>query len=145
MSTVALLLLLACTGANSADDTGAADADTDTDSDTDTDTDSDTDTDTDTNSGTCAALTSGADWAWNGACPQMPTPCDIVVSGCELTIDYAADGGMTMGMPYTATIAGDTVTFADGDTVQGCVGTIEDPDTVSGACDGGCTFTLRRG
>lgn len=74
----------------------------------------------------------------------MRTPCDIVVTECSLTIDYSADGGMTMGMPYAGTIEGDTITFEDGDGVNGCVGTIEDADTVSGTCDGGCTFTLRR-
>ncbi|MFN7144956.1 MAG: hypothetical protein ACK4YP_14360 [Myxococcota bacterium] len=92
----------------------------------------------------CAPLTSGDDWAWQGACPQMRTPCDIVVTGCSLAIDYAADGGMTMGMPYAGTIDGSTITFTDGDTVTGCVGTIEDADTVSGTCDDGCTFTLER-
>ncbi len=92
----------------------------------------------------CATLNGGTDWAWQGECPQMRTPCDIVVSGCELAIDYAADGGMTMGMPYAGTIEGDTITFEDGDTVDGCVGTIEDADSVTGSCAGGCTFTLRR-
>jgi hypothetical protein len=51
---------------------------------------------------------------------------------------------MTMGMPYAGTIDGDTVTFGDGDTVTGCVGTVETADKISGSCDGGCTYELRR-
>ncbi len=74
----------------------------------------------------------------------MRTPCDIVAEGCGLTIDYDADGGMTMGMPYSATIDGDTVTFADDGTVAGCVGAVTSADTIEGACGDGCTFTLRR-
>jgi hypothetical protein len=74
----------------------------------------------------------------------MRTPCDLVVTECSLAIDYAADGGMTMGMPYAGTVTGSTITFDDGDEVTGCVGTIEDADSVSGSCSGGCTFTLRR-
>lgn len=93
---------------------------------------------------TCATLDSGDDWAWNGECPQMRTPCDIVVDGCSLSIDYAADGGMTMGMPYSGTISGDTITFADDNQVDGCVGTISDSGAVSGTCADGCTFTLER-
>jgi len=120
------LLLAACTGGKT-DDTGGDE------------TGSAVDT-----APACSALTGGDDWVWNGECPQMRTPCDIVVNECALEIDYGADGGMTMGMPYAATIEGDTITFADGDTVTGCVGTIEDADTVSGTCDGGCTFTLKR-
>jgi len=92
----------------------------------------------------CATLNAGTDWVWNGECPQMRTPCAIVVTECSLAIDYSATS-MTMGMPYSGTIGADgTITFADDDTVTGCVGTIEDADTVSGACDGGCTFTLKR-
>lgn len=136
-----LLLLLACTGDTKTDDTSDNTGDDSADTSQDT---GDTDTgDTDTGP-TCATLNSGDDWSFNGECPQMRTPCDIVVDGCSLTIDYAADGGMTMGMPYEGTIEGDTITFADGDSVTGCVGTIEDADTVSGTCDGGCSFTLRR-
>jgi hypothetical protein len=91
----------------------------------------------------CTPLNSADDWAWHGECPQMTTPCAIEVDGCALTIDYG-DGGMTMGMPYAATVSGDTVTFDDGDSVTGCTGTITDTDKVEGTCDGGCTFTLRR-
>lgn len=96
---------------------------------------------------TCDAVNAGEDWQWSGECPQMVTPCDLVVEGCEISIDYEADGGMTMGMPYTGTIEGSSVTFTDGDSVTGCVGTLEDADTLSGTCvlDGeACTFTLRR-
>lgn len=95
--------------------------------------------------GTCDAVNSGTDWAWEGACPQMYTPCDIVVTECSLAIDYEADGGMTMGMPFAGTISGNTITFEDGDLVTGCVGTIEDADHISGTCDGPCEFTLTRG
>ena len=105
-----------------------------------TDTAADTDTGT---AGVCSELSSATDWYWNGECPQMITPCDIVVDGCTLTIDYEADGGMTMGMPYEATIEGGTITFADGDGPTGCVGTIVSPDEVTGTCDG-CEFTLQR-
>lgn len=90
----------------------------------------------------CAVLDPGEDWAWNGDCPQMRTPCEIVVDGCDVEIAYSS--GMTMGMPYAGTIDGDTITFQDGDTVDGCVGTVEDADKVTGSCGGGCTFTLRR-
>jgi hypothetical protein len=128
--------LLACSGKAAEDTSSAAD---DTSEVTDTNTDTDTDTEP-----ACATLNSGDDWAWTGECPQMRTPCDIVVTGCSLTIDYAADGGMTMGMPYAATIDGDTITFEDGDSVPGCVGTVVSADEVTGSCEDGCTFTLKR-
>ncbi len=98
----------------------------------------------DTDTAACSEVTSGDDWAWNGACPKMRTPCDIVVTECSFEIDYEADGGMTMGMPYAATVAADVVTFADGDTVTGCVGTVLSSDRIEGTCDGGCAFTLSR-
>ena len=131
------LLLLACaTGGDSSDtagtDTGDADADTDTDSDTDTDTSA------------CATVNSGDDWAWSGECPQMNTPVVIAVDGCAMTLDYDAVGGMTMGMPFSGTIDGETVTFADDNSVDGCVGTVEDADRITGSCADGCTFRLRR-
>lgn len=113
-------------------------------SDTSSDTSADTSSDTSSDTASCSELSSGTDWAWTGECPQMPTPCDIVVTGCSLTIDYAADGGMTMGMPYAGTIEGDTVTFADDNGVTGCVGTILDADHVEGTCGDGCTFELAR-
>jgi hypothetical protein len=93
----------------------------------------------------CAEVTAGTDWAWSGQCPQMRTPCDIEVDGCSLTIDYEADGGMTMGMPYSATVEGDTITFADDNSVEGCTGTVLDADEIEGSCKGGCTYTLKRG
>jgi hypothetical protein len=125
-----LALLLACTGATPNDTADTTDT-------------SDT-TGGDTDNAACDTLNSGTNWVFNGECPQMRTPCDMVVDSCALTIDYTADGGMTMGMPYAGTIAGNTITFEDGDSITGCVGTIEDADTVSGSCDGGCTFTLSR-
>ena len=134
-----LILLLACAGGSKTDDSGAAADDSAT-----ADDSAGGDDSAEDSAPTCAALNSGDDWAFNGDCPQMRTPCDIVVDGCSLAIDYSADGGMTMGMPYEATGRGDTITFADGDSVTGCEGTIEDADTVSGTCDGGCAFTLRR-
>ncbi len=123
-----LLLLLACTGAPG-DDTGTPGDDTSADTDT---------------APACSTLNSGDDWAWNGECPQMRTPCDIVVTACSFTIDYDADGGMTMGMPYAGTIDADTTTFEDGDSVPGCVGSVEDADPGSRACAHGWTFTRRR-
>lgn len=128
-----ITLLLACSGGGSTDkDAGALDDSAATD-----------DTAEDT-APACAEMNSGEDWVWSGECPQMRTPCDIVVDGCALSIDYTADGGMTMGMPYAGTLAGSTVTFEDGDTVTGCVGTLESADKLTGTCDGGCTFTLRQ-
>jgi len=137
---ISLLLFLACAGGSKTDDSAQHTGDDTSAGDDSADTQAQ---DTDTGPA-CATLNSGDDWAWSGECPQMRTPCDIVVDGCSLTIDYAADGGMTMGMPYAGTISGDTITFEDGDSVGGCTGTIEDPDKVTGSCTGGCTFTLRR-
>ena len=92
----------------------------------------------------CATVNPGEDWAWSGECPQMATPVVITVEGCTLALDYDAVGGMTMGMPYSATIDGDTVTFADDNGVDGCVGTVETADEITGSCADGCTFKLRR-
>lgn len=92
----------------------------------------------------CATVSSGTEWAWYGECPQMTTPCDLVVDGCSITIDYEADGGMTMQMPGSGIIEGDTITFGNERSVTGCVGTVESPDSISGSCDSGCTFTLRQ-
>lgn len=131
-------LLLACAGGAKSDDSSGTPTD-----DTAATDDSAQDSVPDSTPA-CDAMNSGDDWAWQGECPQMRTPCDIVVDGCSLTIDYAADGGMTMGMPYAGTIDGSTITFEDGDSVPGCVGTLEDADTVSGSCSDGCTFTLKR-
>lgn len=90
----------------------------------------------------CATVNSGDNWAWNGACPQMRTPCEIEVSGCEMAIAYSS--GMTMGMPYAGAIEGDTITFEDGDYVDGCVGTVVAADEITGTCADGCEFTLRQ-
>lgn len=92
----------------------------------------------------CATITPGDDWAWEGRCPRMTTPVAITVDECTLTLDYASVGGMTMGMPYSATIEEDAVTFGDGDSVTGCVGTVISADSIEGTCDGPCTFTLSR-
>lgn len=129
------LLFLACaTGGDSSEkaDSGAADT-----------TDS-ADTSGDDTAPACSTVNSGDDWAWSGECPQMSTPVVITVDGCAMTLDYDAVGGMTMGMPYSATIDGDTVTFADDNSVGGCVGTVETADKITGSCDGGCTFKLKR-
>jgi hypothetical protein len=136
MKTTWLALLLACS--DKGDDSNAE-------SDADTDADADTDTDTDTGP-VCTKLSSATDWTWDGTCPGMLTPCDIVVKDCALTIDYAADGGMTMGMPFSGTIDGKTITFADDNALVGCVGTIKDPDHVEGTCTNGsgCAFLLYR-
>ena len=101
--------------------------------------------DTNDTEATCVTVESGDNWAWDGECPQMKTPCDIVVTECSMAIDYEADGGMTMGMPFSATIDGDTVTFADDNGVDGCTGTVIDVDRIEGTCKGGCTYTLKRG
>ena len=138
---LSFLLLLACAGGTKTDDSAPNTGD-DTSANHET---ADTSSHETADSGpACSTMNSGTDWAWTGECPQMRTPCDIVVDGCSLTIDYSADGGMTMGMPYSGTISGDTVTFGDDDSVTGCVGTIEDPDKVTGTCSNGCSFTLRR-
>jgi hypothetical protein len=129
-----LSLLLACTGATDSakpEDSGTADT-----------MDSGT-ADTETTYA-CGAVNPGDDWAWTGECPQMTTPVAITVDGCTLTLDYDSVGGMTMGMPFSATIQGDTVTFADDNSVDGCVATIETADKMSGACADGCTFKLKR-
>jgi hypothetical protein len=116
------------------------DTDTDTDADTDTDTDADTDADADTDPTHCISLTQGSDWAWNGECPGMVTPCALSQTGCTLELGY---GGMTMGMPYSGVIDASSVTFADDNTVHGCVGIAESPDRITGTCDG-CSYTLSR-
>lgn len=90
----------------------------------------------------CDVLRSGDDWAFTGECPQMMTPCEVEFDACKLHITYSS--GMTMGMPFKATIEGDVVTFKDGDVVTGCVGTIESKNLVTGTCDGECSFTLER-
>lgn len=130
-----LVLLFACSTGSSTDtpdDTSQADsADT-----------------ADTGSGdtapTCSTVSPGDDWAWSGECPGMTTPVVVEVDGCTLTLDYDAVGGMTMGMPYSATIEGDAVTFADDNGVDGCVGTVETADKITGSCADGCTFKLKR-
>jgi len=141
-----LTLFLACAGGAKTDDSTAAtdDSGATTDDSGATDDSTAADDSADDTAPTCDPMTSGDDWAWLGECPQMRTPCDIVVDGCSLTIDYSADGGMTMGMPYSATIEGSTVTFSDDNSVSGCVGTLESADKVTGTCSNGCTFTLRR-
>lgn len=148
------VLLVGCSGSQPSDSNPDTESPTDTDdspsgnedspADDDSPADSPAGPDTDTDPGSCDPMSSGNDWAWSGQCPGMVTPCDITVDGCAVTIDYSADGGMTMGMPYSATISGSTVTFADDNTKSGCVGTLDDPDTITGTCDGGCTFTLSR-
>lgn len=99
--------------------------------------------DTGGNEPACATVNPGDNWAWNGECPQMRTPVVIAVSDCTLTLDYDAVGGMTMGMPYSATVSGDQMTFDDGDSVSGCVGTVESADEITGTCDG-CDYTLKQ-
>jgi hypothetical protein len=117
---------------------GEGDADTDADSDSDSDADADSEADTDT--GHCIALEAGSDWAWSGDCPGMRTPCELAQAGCAVELSY---DGMTMGMPYSGTVAGDQVSFADDNSVHGCAGTAVSPSEISGTCDG-CTFLLSR-
>ncbi|GDX82686.1 hypothetical protein LBMAG42_44970 [Deltaproteobacteria bacterium] len=92
----------------------------------------------------CETVNEGDDWAWSGDCPQMNTPVVITVNECELTLDYESVGGMTMGMPYSGTVEGDVVTFANDNSVKDCVGTVVKADKITGSCKGGCEFTLRR-
>ncbi len=92
----------------------------------------------------CETVNEGDDWAWSGDCPGMTTPVVITVDECELTLDYEAVGGMTMGMPYSGTVEGDVVTFANDNSVKDCVGTVAKADKITGTCKGGCEFTLRR-
>ncbi len=106
--------------------------------------DSGSDTGDTNDTATCEAVSSGTDWAWNGDCPRMRTPCDIVVTECSFEIDYEADGGMDMDMPHSATVVGSTVTFGDDNSVTGCTGTVLNADSIEGTCDSGCEFTLSR-
>jgi hypothetical protein len=131
-----LILLLACTG--------PAKNESSTESANDSTSDSPVDSPADSTP-LCESMSSGTDWAWNGECPQMRTPCDIVVTGCSFSIDYEADGGMTMGMPKSGTIADTTVTFGEEGAVKGCTGTLIDADHIEGSCSDGCTFELTNG
>ncbi len=136
-----LLFLLSCAIPGGEADSGAPGGGDTSDSSEET---GDSGEETGQNGGACAAVDPGDDWAWTGECPQMRTPVVITVSGCTLTLDYDAVGGMTMGTPYSATIVSDTVTFANDNGVDGCVGTVKDSSRITGACDNGCTYTLRR-
>ena len=132
---ILITALLLATGCGDKDDTEGADDSGSQDT-------SAEDTNAEDSGSTCDPMNSGEDWGFRGQCPGMQTPCEILVDACSLTITYSS--GMTMGMPYAGTIEGDAITFEDGDSVTGCVGTLEDADNVSGTCDGGCEFTLRR-
>lgn len=126
-----LLFVLACSGAK-------------TDSDgTSTSTDSETTTTTTDPGPVCSEITSGDDWAWHGECPQMTTPCVVVFDPetCSFTIDYPS--GMTMDMPNAATVVDADVSFSGGGQTN-CVGTVTDPEHLTGTCDG-CTWELRKG
>lgn len=115
-----LLLLSACSGGTS---------------------DTDGTADTDAGSAACDEVAAGDDWAWSGSCIGMTMGCEIVRDGCELTITCS---GMDMGLPESAMVDGSTVMFEDGDDVTGCEGTVEDANTLSGSCDGDCSWTLER-
>lgn len=114
-----LLLLSACSGGTS-DTDGTADTD---------------------GSAACDEVAAGDDWAWSGSCIGMTMGCEIVRDGCELTITCS---GMDMGLPEGAMVDGSAVTFDDGDSVTGCEGSVEDANTLSGTCDGECSWTLER-
>jgi hypothetical protein len=103
--------------------------------------DTDGTNDTDAESSACDEVTAGDDWAWSGSCIGMTMGCEIVRDGCELTITCS---GMDMGLPEGAMVDGSAVTFDDGDSVTGCEGTVEDANTLSGTCDGECSWTLER-
>lgn len=84
-------------------------------------------------------------WAFDGECPRMKTPCELTVAdeaSCRFDIAYSS--GMTMGMPYEMTISGMSVSFGDGDQLTGCTGTVIKGDLIEGSCDGGCSFELYR-
>jgi len=97
--------------------------------------------DTDGSSAACDEVTAGDDWAWSGSCIGMTMACEIMRDGCGLTISCS---GMDMGLPESAMVDGSAVMFDDGDDVTGCEGTVEDANTLSGTCDGGCSWTLER-
>lgn len=150
MRTLPLLLLLVACGGGDPKDTGGDDTAADTGS-ADTDTGESADTaDTAEDTGTeelpvVCGVTVAEDWAFYGECPRMRTPCEIWVADeatCAFDVTYSS--GMTMDMPYSFTVAGDTVTFGDDNGITGCVGTLQGPDYVSGTCADGCTFTLER-
>jgi hypothetical protein len=96
---------------------------------------------TDAESSACDEVTAGDDWAWSGSCIGMTMGCEVVSDGCGLTITCS---GMDMGLPEAATVDGSAVMFDDGDSVAGCEGTVEDPNTLNGTCDGECSWTLER-
>lgn len=126
---ITALFLLACSGSADTSSTDDSSGDTDTDAGDDT-------------APACTAITPGDDWEWRGECPQMTTPVTVEVNGCDLVLSYPS--GMTMDMPYSGTVSGDAATFADDDGVTGCTGTAETADKITGSCDGGCTYTLKR-
>lgn len=95
----------------------------------------------DTAETTCDEITTGSGWAWSGPCLGMTMACEVEKDGCNYTITCT---GMEMGLPETATVDGSSITFEDGAEIRGCRGTVEDADTLSGTCDGACTWTLER-
>ena len=154
-SVFVFLVMVACgktepTSATTPQDTDTTDTETTPPTDTETDlppTDSGSSSTTgDTGGGTtppaCDSVNAGNDWAWRGSCPGMLTPCTVQVTGCQLAIGYP--GGMTMGMPTGGLVAGSDVSFNGANGVTGCAGTVTDPDSMEGTCDGGCSFTLTR-
>lgn len=145
------LLLAACPGGDAKDTADGADTGADTGDAVDTGESVDTADTSDTeDTGTeelpvVCGVTVAEDWAFFGECPRMRTPCEIWVADeatCAFEVTYSS--GMTMGMPYSFTVDGDTLTFGDDDEIFGCVATLQGPDYASGSCEDGCTFTLER-
>ncbi len=100
-----LLLLAACSGSTTGDDTstGDADADTDTDTDTDADTDADTDTDTDPRD----AIISGTVLLWDGS-----PAAEMEVQVCSIQCRYAitdASGNFSQGLLESARFKVDAI------------------------------------
>lgn len=116
------LLATACSGGKTAPDGSSADTATPT-----------------TSPPACERVAQGDGWEWSGACIGMTMGCEIATDGCALTVTCS---GMDMGLPETAIVDGENVVFDDGPSLSGCVGTVEDRNTLSGTCDGGCTWTL---
>lgn len=118
--TMVATLLAACAGGGGATDS------------------SDTDVDSDATAA-CADVTAGKGWEWSGSCIGMTMGCKITKTGCDLTVVCT---GMDMGLPESGSIADDVVTFNDGASLSGCSGTVDDPNTITGTCNGDCEWTL---
>ena len=137
-----LLLLIACGSAERTREGGTDTGDTAEETAADTTSDTADSTDSAPLADPVCGVRPAEDWWWDGACPKMPTPCIVTMSGCAMTIDYPSI--MDMGMPYAGTVDGKQVAFADGAAQTGCRATLVSPDRMTGTCASGCTFELYR-